>query len=81
MGRCYIEYLDSKFVYVCKSCKIHLSCRNNLVSKDFWAGDGKAFLYHTVVNIYAGPQENRSLRTGLHSVCDVFCMNCDAKLG
>ena len=81
MGKIYMGYLDSQLIYVCKVCRMHLSSKAELFSKDFWAGDGKAFLYNTVINTYIGPSEQRELRTGLHTVCDIFCKNCNSKLG
>lgn len=81
MGKCFLGYLDSNVIYICKQCRAHLSTKSELFSKDFWAGDGKAFLYNFVINTYLGPSEDRELRTGLHSVCDVFCKSCTGKLG
>ena len=81
MGKAYFVYFEGTNIYICKRCKVHLSCKNELLSKDFWAGDGKAFLYNTVINIYLGEAENRNLRTGMHSVCDIYCKNCHQKLG
>ncbi|CAG9315008.1 unnamed protein product [Blepharisma stoltei] len=81
MGKLHLEYLDSNQLYVCGSCKAHLTNNRELISKDFWAGTGKAYLYNKVVNIYTGVLEERMLRTGLHSCCDIFCKNCDCKLG
>ena len=81
MGKIYLSYLEAKRIYVCKRCKVHLSCKSELISKDFMSGDGRAFLYNKVLNVVCGPSENRILRTGNHSVCDIFCKNCKQKLG
>jgi Yippee zinc-binding/DNA-binding /Mis18, centromere assembly len=81
MGKGYYAYLDSKKIYVCNYCKVHLSSRAGLESKDFWAGDGRAFLYNIAINIYLGELESRMLRTGMHSVRDIFCKSCNHKLG
>jgi len=33
------------------------------------------------VNVTLGPKEERLLMTGLHTVADIFCINCQALLG
>jgi len=33
------------------------------------------------VNITAGPKEDRILMTGLHTVRDIFCVNCNTLIG
>ena len=73
MGLLFLEYVGSSQVYTCTSCSTHLSSKNELESKDFWAGDGKAYLYKKVINIFKGPSDERLLRTGLHIVCDIYC--------
>lgn len=81
MGKKFLHYLDAQKLYACKNCKAHLSSKSQLQSKDFWAGNGKAFLFSEVVNVFDGQCEERMLRTGLHSVCDIFCVNCKQRVG
>lgn len=33
------------------------------------------------VNVSTGPKENRLLLTGLHVVADIYCNNCDTRIG
>jgi hypothetical protein len=33
------------------------------------------------VNVTAGPNEERSLMTGLHVVCDIYCNSCETIVG
>lgn len=33
------------------------------------------------INILVGPKEDRQLMTGLHTVADVYCSNCQEVLG
>ena len=33
------------------------------------------------INIVKGPLEDRMLMTGLHTVCDIYCNNCQAVVG
>lgn len=81
MGKRFYVYLENRFVYRCKKCAVHLTCKDHLISKDFMSGDGRAFLFNKVVNTYSGPNENRLLRTGSHIVCDTFCNSCNSKIG
>lgn len=43
--------------------------------------NGRAFLFTHVINIIIGPKEDRHLMTGLHTVADVYCSNCQEVLG
>ena len=81
MGKLFLDYLNTSHIYTCKTCGVHLSNQTELMSKDFWAGSGKAYLYNAVSNVYNGIAEERMLRTGLHSVCDIFCKSCNIKIG
>jgi hypothetical protein len=33
------------------------------------------------INIIKGPLEDRVLMTGLHTVCDIYCMYCQSVVG
>lgn len=47
----------------------------------FQGKSGRAFLFSHAMNISMGPKEDRHLMTGLHTVADVFCMDCNETLG
>ena len=68
-------------VYVCLSCRTHLSAHDSIISKAFQGRHGRAYLFADVVNINSGPTENRLLLTGLHVVADIYCNACDTRLG
>lgn len=80
MGRLYLVKLDGR-TYSCKYCGSHLALFEQLMSKSFHCGHGKAYLFNTVVNINAGPLEDRLMRTGLHTVADIFCNGCGQIVG
>eukprot|EP01090_Pellita_catalonica_P013223 TRINITY_DN307_c0_g1_i2.p1 TRINITY_DN307_c0_g1~~TRINITY_DN307_c0_g1_i2.p1 ORF type:complete len:134 (+),score=5.95 TRINITY_DN307_c0_g1_i2:57-458(+) len=42
---------------------------------------GKAYLFDKVVNVTSGPKEDRILITGLHTVADIHCKECQTVLG
>ncbi|MED6122492.1 hypothetical protein PIB30_040404 [Stylosanthes scabra] len=42
---------------------------------------GRAYLFSNVVNITLGPQEERLMMSGLHTVEDIFCCCCGQILG
>jgi DNA-directed RNA polymerase subunit RPC12/RpoP len=81
MGKQFLEFLETSHIYTCSNCGTHLSNAKELISKDFWAGTGKAFLFNKVVNYMTGQPEDRMLRTGLHTVSDIFCKVCESKVG
>mmetsp|Transcript_4260 Transcript_4260/g.11905 ORF Transcript_4260/g.11905 Transcript_4260/m.11905 type:complete len:114 (+) Transcript_4260:67-408(+) len=82
MGKVFKVYLSSgSRIYVCKDCGTHLCYHKDRVSKSFQGRHGKAYLFNRCVNTYLGEEEDRLLITGLHTVCDVYCMCCDSVLG
>lgn len=80
MGKLFLEYLDTSHIYSC-SCGTHLSNAKELVSKDFWASTGKAFLFNKLVNVSTGSSEDKMFKSGLHTISGIFCKVCEAKLG
>ena len=74
-------YIDVDKIYVCSKCNTHLSAKNELISKNFYGHHGTAYLFNKVINIKQGILEDRTMRTGLHTVCDIYCIYCQAILG
>ncbi|XP_025791660.1 protein yippee-like At3g08990 isoform X1 [Panicum hallii] len=68
-------------VYRCKHCRTHLALADDIVSKDFYCKDGKAYLFDKVVNVSVGEKEDRMMLTGMHTVSDIFCVRCAVILG
>ncbi|TPX66936.1 hypothetical protein SpCBS45565_g04082 [Spizellomyces sp. 'palustris'] len=82
MGLIYRRFLDGHSrVYCCSECKTHLSHSEALMSKEPTGHHGRAWLFHDVVNIIQGQPQDRPMTTGQHTVCDIFCINCQAVLG
>ncbi|GAY34578.1 hypothetical protein CUMW_012180 [Citrus unshiu] len=42
---------------------------------------GRAYLFSDVVNIMLGPQEERLMLSGMHTVEDIFCCCCGQIVG
>ncbi|XAR53935.1 hypothetical protein NMG60_11028879 [Bertholletia excelsa] len=68
-------------LYSCYKCRNHVALQDDIISKDFQAKNGRAFLFSHAANIVAGPKEDRLLMTGLHTVADIYCCNCQEVLG
>jgi len=81
MGRLFKIYLNGSQVYVCSKCNTHLAKPEEIISKSFQGRHGRAYLFDKVVNVSAGPKEDRILITGLHTVADIFCNECQSILG
>jgi hypothetical protein len=81
MGKIYQKYLEGSRIYSCSTCRTHLSLQDDIISKNFHGRHGKAYLFNRAVNISLGPNEERSLITGLHVVCDIYCNSCQTILG
>lgn len=81
MGRFCLDYLAGDVIYRCNACQAHLALHDALESKAFQGRRGRAYLFGHVVNVTKGPKEDRILTTGLHTVCDVFCISCQDNVG
>ena len=72
---------DGEAMYTCASCGVHLALMDELISKAFSGREGKAYLFHTVLNAMQGEEEQRHLLTGLHLVADLKCGGCRRSIG
>ncbi|CAL0313482.1 unnamed protein product [Lupinus luteus] len=80
MGRVFIVDLDGRS-YRCRFCDTPLALADHLLSRSFNCRQGRAYLFSNVVNITLGPQEERIMLSGLHTVEDIFCCCCGQILG
>ncbi|GAB2233022.1 hypothetical protein Droror1_Dr00002235 [Drosera rotundifolia] len=80
MGRLFVVSLEGKFCS-CKHCKTHIALYDDIVSKSFYCRHGKAYLFSKVVNVTVGEKEDRMMRTGMHTVADIFCVGCGSIVG
>ncbi|XP_031110396.1 protein yippee-like [Ipomoea triloba] len=80
MGRLFVSTLEGK-IYSCKHCGTHLALSDDIVSKSFHCRHGKAYLFSKVVNVTSGPNEDRMMMTGMHTVADIFCVKCGSIVG
>eukprot|EP00048_Salpingoeca_helianthica_P023567 m.25249 g.25249 ORF g.25249 m.25249 type:complete len:114 (+) comp8844_c0_seq1:427-768(+) len=81
MGKLFQEYLNDHRVYVCSNCSAHLATFDDLISKSFQGRLGRAFLFKQVVNVEAGPVQEKMLLTGRHRIADVHCSTCKTYVG
>eukprot|EP00823_Brevimastigomonas_motovehiculus_P003785 TRINITY_DN2362_c0_g1_i2.p1 TRINITY_DN2362_c0_g1~~TRINITY_DN2362_c0_g1_i2.p1 ORF type:complete len:117 (-),score=12.80 TRINITY_DN2362_c0_g1_i2:166-516(-) len=76
------EYiLISNETYQCQKCYTDLGASDEIISKTFQGRFGRAFLLQNVANVIKGPQEDRILATGVHTVSDIFCGCCQEYCG
>jgi RNase P subunit RPR2 len=81
MGRLFLENLDGDKVYSCKRCCTHLVDKKELVSKNFHGKTGRAFLFNSAVNVDFGPEKDKIMMTGLHTIKSVICKKCRQVIG
>ncbi|KPM46205.1 hypothetical protein AK830_g294 [Neonectria ditissima] len=81
MGLAYNTYLNSSKIYGCKTCKAHLANHEDIISRNFRGQHGKAYLFHSVVNIDTGAPNERNMTTGRHVVRDIACRQCKETVG
>ncbi|XP_068687765.1 protein yippee-like 5 isoform X2 [Montipora foliosa] len=81
MGRIFLDHPGGTRLYSCAQCDTALTNRSLLSSMRFNGATGRAFLFKKVVNLSYSEVQDREMLTGRHMVRDVFCKNCDTKLG
>ncbi|KAL5772363.1 hypothetical protein ACOSP7_011965 [Xanthoceras sorbifolium] len=81
MGRVFLVELEGRSFYKCRFCHSHLALVADVVSWSFTCRRGRAYLFSDVVNITVGPQEERLMLSGMHTVEDIFCCCCGQILG
>ncbi|XP_009342807.2 protein yippee-like At5g53940 [Pyrus x bretschneideri] len=80
MGRIFLIELDGR-TYRCRFCDNALALADDVLSRSFNCRQGRAYLFSNVVNITLGPEEDRLMYSGLHTVEDIFCCCCGHILG
>lgn len=81
MGRPFRQFLAGPRIYSCSNCRSHAADHDEIISKSFQGRHGRAYLFANVVNVSVGPKEDRLLITGLHTVADIYCAECQEVLG
>jgi len=81
MGRHYLAHLGGPRMFCCVHCETFLTNRGELISTRFTGATGRAFLFNKVVNLNYSERSERVMLTGRHWVRDVFCKNCNDKVG
>ena len=83
MVKTFRDYLPTSAyrIYSCAHCRAHLANHDDLISKSFQGSHGRAYLFNDVINVTCGPEVEKILLTGLHSVSDICCENCRTTLG
>ncbi|XP_008658619.1 protein yippee-like OJ1003C07.11 isoform X1 [Zea mays] len=81
MGLLFLERLEGEGVFRCRRCRVDAASKDAIISRDFYGRSGRAYLFDHVVNICLGPNEDRYLVTGLHTVNDIYCSCCQQILG
>uniref|UniRef100_A0A803LLK7 Protein yippee-like n=1 Tax=Chenopodium quinoa TaxID=63459 RepID=A0A803LLK7_CHEQI len=80
MGRVFLVELDGK-AYRCRCCNTPLALAEDVLSRSFSCRQGRAYLFENAVNVTVGPEEDRLMMSGMHTVADVFCCGCGQLLG
>ncbi|KAI4296783.1 hypothetical protein L6164_036708 [Bauhinia variegata] len=80
MGRVFLVDLEGR-AYRCRFCDSPLGLADDVLSRSFNCHQGRAYLFSNVVNVTLGPQEERMMMSGLHTVEDIFCCCCGQILG
>ncbi|XP_004505081.1 protein yippee-like At5g53940 [Cicer arietinum] len=80
MGRVFFLDLEGSS-YRCIFCYTPLALADHVLSRSFSCSRGRAYLFSKVVNVTVGPQVDRLMISGLHTVEDIFCCCCGQIMG
>uniref|UniRef100_A0AC34GTK0 Yippee domain-containing protein n=1 Tax=Panagrolaimus sp. ES5 TaxID=591445 RepID=A0AC34GTK0_9BILA len=67
--------------YLCKNCQMYLTNNAELICPNFRGKTGEAFLFSKVENIKTGEIDMVDMMTGRYFIKNVFCKECNQKLG
>ena len=76
MGIHFLEIPTSKRIFVCKICDTPLAKQRDVISDNFFGRAGPAYLMRKAYNLKHDVPESREMRTGMHTVRDVYCKIC-----
>ncbi|KAE8699828.1 Protein yippee-like [Hibiscus syriacus] len=68
-------------LYRCSSCRNPLALVQDLLSTNYIAKSGKAYMFQHAMNVVLGPKYDKQLMTGRFSIADIFCSKCGEELG
>ncbi|EOY23625.1 hypothetical protein QUC31_008348 [Theobroma cacao] len=68
-------------LYSCRNCLNPLALGDDLVSKNFKAKSGQAYMFIHAMNVVLGPKYDKQLLTGLHTIADIHCSKCGEAVG
>ncbi|KAJ7965305.1 Protein yippee-like [Quillaja saponaria] len=75
------ELGDPSSSYSCRNCQNPIAFRSDLLSKNYKAKSGPAFMFSHAFNIIVGQKQDRELLTGMYTVAGIYCSNCGQELG
>ncbi|KAK9292547.1 hypothetical protein L1049_020521 [Liquidambar formosana] len=76
-----MEELAGRPLYSCINCRNPVALRIDLISKNFVAKSGQAYLFSHAMNVVVGQKVDKQLMTGIFSVADIYCCNCGQEMG
>lgn len=81
MPRVLVRHIEEPKIYSCATCETHLCTEGRVHSREFHTQNGRGYLVENVINVTNGPSNERTLRTGLHTCEDVYCVKCSTMVG
>ncbi|XP_038686254.1 protein yippee-like At4g27740 [Tripterygium wilfordii] len=76
-----MEETSGSPLFSCKTCSNPLAFPTDLLSKNFLAKSGQAYMFSHVMNVVLGPKEDRQLLTGRFTISTAYCGICKQELG
>jgi len=79
MGKIFQEKLTGD-IWRC-ACGVHIAYNELILSTNFHAPSGDAYLFANVVNVCYGDDRRERMQSGIYMVADLHCIDCFQKLG
>ncbi|KAL3846126.1 hypothetical protein ACJIZ3_003529 [Penstemon smallii] len=68
-------------VYSCRKCRNPIALGVDLISKNYLAKSGQAYMFAHAMNIVIGPKVDKKLMTGYFSIAEIICSKCGEEMG
>ncbi|KAL8050731.1 hypothetical protein ABFX02_06G099600 [Erythranthe guttata] len=75
------ETAGNPLYYSCRNCRNPVALQEDLLSKNFLAKSGQAYMFQHAMNIIVGAKEDGQLITGYYTIAKIFCSKCSDEMG
>ncbi|KAL7147312.1 hypothetical protein ABFS83_06G099200 [Erythranthe nasuta] len=75
------ETAGNPLYYSYRNCRNSVALHEDLLSKDFLAKSGQAYMFQHAMNIIVRAKEDTKLITGYYTIAKILCSKCSEEMG